>query len=198
MVYITLWFQCFWSSFLIIQTKKISAVKLKTLNWLRMSHPKKPCSTILVQFLSYCATKILRCQWPCALLWSMYYEIFSFFPIFLTVQKISRSLEEVRHLQCRKLGNLKFHAHQFLITRLSKCVVLYQYDTTWHMCQKNNMTQHNTDNTHKKYFFLRVIELEVFIQTYDNWFSSKIIYKLCGSIFRAFMTSPLIWINLLL
>ena len=83
------------------------------------------------------------------------------------------------------------------VHRLSKCVVSYQYDTTWHMCQKNNTTQHNTDNTQKKYFFLRVIELEVFIQTYDNWFSSKIIYKLCGSIFKAFMTSPLIWINLL-
>ena len=96
-----------------------------------------------------------------------------------------------------EINGKKYTSIFVLILRLSKCVVSYQYDTTWHMCQKNNTTQHNTDNTHKKYFFLRVIELEVFIQTYDNWFSSKIIYKLCGSIFRAFMTSPLIWINLL-
>ena len=70
------------------------------------------------------------------------------------------------------------------MTQLDTCVKK-QHDTTQHR-------QHT-----QKIFFLRVIELEVFIQTYDNWFSSEIIYKLCGSIFRAFMTSPLIWINLL-
>ena len=65
-------------------------------------------------------------------------------------------------------------------------------------CVKKTTRHNTTQTTHKKkIFFLHVIELEVCIQTYDNWFSSKIIYKLCGSIFRAFMTSPLIWINLL-
>ena len=64
-------------------------------------------------------------------------------------------------------------------------------------CVKKTTGHNTTQTTQKKIFFLGVIELEVFIQTYDNWFSSEIIYKLCGSFFRAFMTSPLIWINLL-
>ena len=31
--------------------------------------------------------------------------------------------------------------------RLSKCVVLYPYDTTWQMCQLNDTTRHNTKDT---------------------------------------------------
>ena len=103
---------------MIIQTKKISAVKLKTLNWLRMSHLK-------ITMLHYFSTiSILLCNkntaMPMTLRVALKYVLRNIFifPIFLTVQKISRSLEEVRHLQCRKLGNLKFHAHQFLITAL--------------------------------------------------------------------------------
>ena len=64
-----------------------------------------------------------------------------------------RDLGSGRYSIIIKVGTYYSVRKEVGMNRLSKCVVSYQYDTTWHMCQKNNTTQHNTDNTHKKYFF---------------------------------------------
>ena len=54
----------------------------------------------------------------------------------------------------------------YIITRLSKCMLSYQYDTTQHICFENNSMQHHTKEKNASKILLKITQIKNFFVTY--------------------------------